>query len=225
MIPWTLLGSAAFPGDGGELRLYQRGGDFSLRLDGRELMMSRVHGSEEALGELAAARLRARKGPSVLIGGLGMGYTLAALLRGLGPGAAVLVAELVPTVVEWNHGPLAHLAGHPLRDARVRVRAADVAAVLLEAHGAYDAILLDVDNGPEGSSRRASQWLYGADGLRAARAALRPAGVLAVWSPSTERPFPKRLRAAGFRVEEHRVRTRSGSGGAPHVVWIAEREG
>ena len=210
---------------GGELRLYERGGEFSLRLDGRELMASRAYGSEEALGELAAARLRARKEPSVLIGGLGLGYTLAALLRGVGPRAAILVAELVPAVVEWNRGPLAHLAGHPLRDARVRVATADVADVLRDARGAFDAVLLDVDNGPGAATRPGSARLYDAEGLAAARDALRPGGVLGIWAASGERGFPKQLRAAGFRVEETRARARGGRRGGAHVIWIAEREG
>jgi spermidine synthase len=213
------------PGGGGELRLYERGGEFSLRLDGRELMASRAHGSEDALGELAAARLRARNEPSVLIGGLGLGYTLAAVLRGLGPRAGVLVAELVPAVVEWNRGPLAHLAGHPLRDARVRVATADVAALIRDARGAFDAVLLDVDNGPGAATRPGGARLYDAEGLAAARDALRPGGVLGIWAASEERRFTKRLRAAGFGVELARAGAWGGRRGAAHVVWLAEREG
>jgi spermidine synthase len=213
------------PGGGGELRLYERGGEFSLRLDGRELMASRAHGSEDALGELAAARLRARKEPSVLIGGLGLGYTLAAVLRGLGPRAAVLVAELVPAVVEWNRGPLAHLAGHPLRDARVRVATADVAEVIRDARGAFDAVLLDVDNGPGAAVRPGTASLYGPAGLAAAHGALRPGGLLGIWAASEERRFTKRLRAAGFHVELARAGAWRGRRGGAHVVWLAEREG
>lgn len=211
-------------GGGTELRLYERDGEFSLRLDGRELMASRAHGSEDALGDLAASRTRGRKEPSVLIGGLGLGYTLAAVLRGLGPRATVVVAELVPAVVEWNRGPLAHLAGHPLRDPRVRVVTADVADVIRDAHAAFDAVLLDVDNGPGAAARPGSAPLYGPDALAAARAALRPGGVLGVWAASPDRRFPKRLRAAGFRVEETRAGARGGRRGGSHVVWIAERE-
>jgi spermidine synthase len=218
--PWSLVATAPLPG-GGELRLLERAGDFSLRAGRRELMSSRVHASEEALGELAAARL-ARPDARVLLGGLGMGYTLAALLRRLGPQASVLVAELVPAVIEWNRGALAHLAGRPLGDARVSVRSADVAEVIREARAAFDAVLLDVDNGPEGP-RRGRGWIYGAEGLRAACAALREGGVLAVWSAGPDRAFARRLRDAGLRVEEHRVRARSGGRGASHVVWIAAR--
>ena len=185
-------------------------------------MTSRSHASEEALGALAAAALRGCAAPRVLLGGLGMGYTLAAALRALGPRAQVVVAELVPAVVEWNRGPLAPLAGHPLADARVRVRAGDVAAVLREERDAWDAVALDVDNGPEAATARANAWLYGPEGLSAAHEALRSGGVLAVWSASADRAFRRRVSAAGFEVEEVRVPGRGGRR-ARHVVWIARR--
>jgi spermidine synthase len=222
MIPWELLGCAQVPGGGEELRLYRRGGEFSIRVNGRELMNSRAHGSEDALAELACARIADRPCPRVLIGGLGMGYTTAAALRRLGTGAKVVVAELVPAVVEWNRGPLADLAGHPLQDARVTVREADVAQIIKAERRAYDAILLDVDNGPEGLILKGNDWLYSPNGLNATYAALARAGVLAIWSAGPDQAFTKRLRRAGFEVNEVRVRARSGGGGR-HTIWLAVR--
>jgi spermidine synthase len=224
MIPWKLLDSARVPGGGPELRLYQRGEELSIRIVGRgELMNSRVHGSEDALAELTCARLAGRAHSRVLIGGLGMGFTLAAALRQLGPDAEVVVAELVPAVVEWNRGPLAGAAGHPLEDRRVTVRVADVAQILSKEAQAYDAILLDVDNGPEGLTRRDNDWLYSLNGLGAAFAALRPGGVLAVWSAGPDRDFSERLRRIGFEAEEVRVRARANRKGARHIIWLAAR--
>lgn len=223
MIAWKRLASASIPGSSGELLLLERDGEFVIRADGRELMASRAHASEAALGALAVAPLRGREGPRVLVGGLGMGYTLAAALRELGPRAELLVAELVPAVVEWNRGVLAPLAGNPLRDPRVRVREGDVAEPLREARSAWDAIILDVDNGPRALTRPGNDWLYGARGLAAAHEALRPGGVLATWASGAEPGYPKRLRAAGFRVEESRVPSGRRGRGARRVVWIATR--
>jgi spermidine synthase len=224
MIPWKLLDSAQVPGGGPELRLYQRGEELSIRLVGLgELMNSRVHGSEEALADLTCAQLAGRASPRVLIGGLGMGFTLAAALRHLASDAEVVVAELVPAVVEWNRGPLAGVAGHPLEDRRVTVRVGDVAQILNAEVRAYDAVLLDVDNGPEGLTRRDNDWLYGLSGLSAAYAALRPGGVLAVWSAGPDRDFSERLRRAGFEAEELRVRSRANRKGARHIIWLARR--
>ena len=211
------------PGNSKELRLYRRGREFSIRVNGCELMNSRAHGSEDALAELACARIADRPRPRVLIGGLGMGYTLASALRQLGAGARVVMAELVPEVVEWNHGPLADLAGHPLQDTRVTVREVDVARILQAEHQAYDAILLDVDNGPDGLSLQSNNWLYSPAGLDAAFAALKPEGVLAVWSASPDRSFTRRLRQAGFAVDEVPVRARGQRGGGWHTIWIAVR--
>ncbi len=225
MIPWKLLDRAPVPEAGGELSLYQRGEEFSIRIAGRgELMNSRVHGSEEALALLACARLVGRQRPRLLIGGLGMGFTLAAALRALGPDAEVVMAELVPAVVAWNRGALGAQAGNPLRDARVTVRETDVARVLRAERNAFDAILLDVDNGPEGLTRDANDWLYGHGGLAAAFAALRADGLLAVWSAGGDRDFTDRLRRAGFEAEELRVRARK-SKGARHTIWLARRDG
>lgn len=221
MNPWILLDSAAVPGNGGELRLHQRGDEFSIRIVGRgELMNSRVHGSEEALAEHTCARLVDTAEPRILIGGLGMGFTLAAALRHVGKQARVVVAELVPAVVTWNKGPLGAPAGHPLQDPRVTVSNTDVARLLMAEQRRFDAILLDVDNGPEGLTRRENDWLYSIDGLTEAYTALRPRGVLAVWSAGPDKSFLQRLRKAGFDVDELRVRTR-GSKGARHTLWFA----
>lgn len=224
MNPWELLESASAPKGGGELRLYQRGNEFSIRVDGVELMNSRVYSSEDAMARLACERVADRPNPRVLVGGLGMGFTLAAALSDLGPQAEVIVSELVPEVVQWNLGPLGDLANHPLRDPRVTVREIDVATVLGAERCAYDAILLDVDNGPTGITRSGNDWLYGQAGLLATSKALRPGGVLAVWSASPDRAFARRLRAAGFAAEEIAVRARGYTRGARHTIWIAQPE-
>lgn len=223
MTPWILLDSAAVPGSGGELRLYQRREEFSIRIVGRgELMNSRVHGSEDALAEHTCARLVGRQKPRLLIGGLGMGFTLAAALRHIGDQAQLVVAELVPAVVAWNRGPLGVHSGHPLLDPRVNVREGDIARMLETGQQAYDAILLDVDNGPEGLTRGENDWLYSINGLSAAYTALRPQGVLAVWSAGPDQNFLQRLRKVGFEVDEMRVRGH-GSKGVRHIIWFARR--
>jgi spermidine synthase len=225
VIPWEFIDSAQVPGTGGELCLYRRGDEFSIRLENCELMNSRVHGSEDALAELACARIAHRTCPRVLIGGLGMGYTLASALRLLGNDARVVVAELVPAVVEWNRGPLAHLAAYPLEDERVSIREIDVARMLKDKHRAYDAILLDVDNGPDGLTRQENDWLYTRSGLDACVGALRVGGVLAVWSAGPDRAFTKRVRQAGFKVEEVQVHARGSRRGGRHTIWIAVHGG
>lgn len=223
MIPWVLLDSADVPGNDGELQLYQRGDEFSIKITGRgELMNSRVHGSEEALAAMTCARLAADSQQRMLIGGLGMGFTLAAALQHLGAQAQVVVAELVPAVVAWNRGPLGEHAGHPLQDPRVTVREGDVSRILKAEHKAFDAILLDVDNGPEGLTRKKNNWLYSIEGLNAAYEALCPQGVLAVWSAGPAKDFLHRLRKVGFKVDEVRVRAH-GNKGARHVIWFAQR--
>lgn len=222
--PWTLLDTASIPGEPGQLRLFQRGREFSINLGVRgELMNSRAHGSEQALAELGCAPIAARPRARVLVGGLGMGYTLAAALGRLSADAEVEVVELLPAVVTWNRGPLGELAGHPLSDPRTRVVEADVGKVLRGADQVYDAILLDVDNGPEGLTRDDNDWLYGSDGLGAAFQALRPGGVYALWSAGPERGFSTRLRKVGFNAREHRVRAHQGRNSPKHTIWLARR--
>ncbi len=228
MIPWVHLATAAVPDGGGELRLKRRGAEFSIMSGTIELMNSRLSGSEEALATLVAQRLAGRKAPSVLIGGLGMGFTLRAALAAFGADARITVAELVPEVVDWARGPMADLSAGCLDDPRVTVAIADVAALIRPETSRgpapqWDAILLDVDNGPEGLTRRVNDRLYDHAGLAAARAALTPGGVLAVWSQGPDRAFSKRLRDAGFAVEEVIVRAHRGKKGARHVIWLAAR--
>ncbi|MEE7455501.1 spermidine synthase [Methylorubrum populi] len=222
MIPWEHLDTAPIPGEAGTLRLMRRGREFSIQLDRNELMNSRLSGSEEALARLSAERIAGEPAPRVLVGGYGMGFTLRAALACLPATAQVTVAEIVPAVLAWARGPMAELTGGSLDDPRVTIREADVAAVIRERPGAWDAILLDVDNGPDGLTRAANDRLYDAAGLGAARAALRPRGVLAVWSAHPDTAFTRRLGQAGFAVEEVATRAR-GKRGARHVIWLAGR--
>lgn len=223
MTPWVLLDSAQAPGNGAVLNLYQRGDEFSIKIAGRgELMNSRVHGSEDALAELTCARLVKHENSRLLIGGLGMGFTLAAALRYIDENAQVVVAELVPSVVEWNKGLLGEHAGRPLRDPRVTVYKEDVARLIKTEKSTFDAILLDVDNGPEGLTHERNDWLYSEDGLIAAYTALRPLGILAVWSAGPARDFLQRLHKVGFDVDEVCVRAH-GKKGARHIIWFARR--
>jgi len=215
VIPWQTLGRARAP-DGGELVLYQRGGEFVIRVEGRELMSSRAHGSEEEM----ARRACTTDARDVLIGGLGLGYTVRAALDCLSADAHVVVAEIVPAVVEWNRGPLAHLAGRPLDDPRVSVEVADVGRVL-RAGRRFDAILLDVDNGPVALTRKGNHALYGATGLTCAKSALRRGGVLAVWSAHRDDAFVSRLRKAGFAPEAVDVPARGVAGGPMHTIFLA----
>ena len=224
MIPLEHLDTAQVPG-GAELRLMRRGGDFMITLDRNELMNSRMSGSEEALATMTAERLAGRKGQHWLVGGYGMGFTLRAALAVLGPDARLTVAELVPKIVEWARGPMAGLTGGCLDDPRVTLVQADVALQIAAGRNAYDAILLDVDNGPDGLVRAGNDRLYTREGLAAARAALTPGGVLAVWSAGKDPVFAGRLRKAGFAVEEVQVRARSNGKGAKHTIWFAVRPG
>ena len=224
MIPWKHLDTARVPG-GGELRLLRRGNEFSIKLDKNELMNNRLIGSEEALATFACDRIKDRARPRVLIGGLGMGFTLRAALKVLRPEARVIVAEIVPAVIAWASGPMASLYGDCLTDPRVDVHEADVGDLIRAKPAAYDAILLDVDNGPEGLSRRANDSLYSAAGLRATHAALSKGGVLAVWSSSPNAQFTERLRKGGFDAKEMKVRAVRAGKGSRHVIWIATRNG
>ncbi|WP_303900931.1 hypothetical protein [Thiohalomonas denitrificans] len=225
MTPWELLDTAPVTGERGELRLYRRREEYSILVSGGggELMNSRLHGSEDALAERACSQVADRARPRVLVGGLGMGFTLAAALKQLPPGAEVTVAELVPAVVQWNRELLGALAGHPLEDPRTVVHGGDVGVVLKREKSAFDAILLDVDNGPEGLTRRKNDWLYSFKGLEAAFDALRSAGVLAIWSAGPDGAFADRLRQVGFDVEETIARAHGPKKGARHTIWLATR--
>ena len=211
------------PGGREELRLMRRGAEFSIRLGQNELMNSRLGGSEEALAAIACERIRDRSEPRMLIGGLGMGFTLRAALAALGPAARIVVAELVPAVLVWARGPMADIFGESLTDPRVTVREADVSHLIRSDGPLFDAILLDVDNGPEGLTRETNDRLYSSGCTRAAHQALRPRGILAVWSSGPSLKFTERLRRAGFVVEEIKVRANRSGGGARHIVWIATR--
>jgi spermidine synthase len=223
MIPWLQIDTASVPGADVELRLMQRGAEFSMMLGPSELMNSRLSGSEEALATLACKRIEAVKRPQLLIGGLGMGFTLRAALAVLGADARIVVAELVPAVIAWARGPMAGLFGDSLDDPRASIRSADVVEVIQSQPSAFDAILLDVDNGPEALIRKANDALYHPKGLKAIRRALRPGGVLAVWSSGPNGSFSRRLRDAGFDVNEVGVRATTKRSGAHHVIWFATK--
>lgn len=220
MIPLDHLASAQVPG-GAELRLMRRGADFMIQLDRNELMNSRMSGSEEALATMTAERLGARGSQHWLIGGYGMGFTLRAALKVLGADARVTVAELVPEILDWARGPMAELTGTCLDDRRVELIEADVAFPIAKGRASYDAILLDVDNGPDGLVRDANGRLYSREGLQAAKAALKPGGVLAIWSAAPDERFRGYLRKSGFAVDEVVVRARSNGKGPRHVIWFA----
>ena len=222
MKPFELLGQTLSP-DGTVLKLIRRGDEYIILADGAILMSSRMHGSEEALATFACHRVRTLEQPSVLIGGLGMGFTLRATLDLLSPDATVVVAELVPAVVEWNRGTLGSLAGHPLKDKRVRVETGDVAVTLTSYLGQFDAVLLDVDNGPTAFTASNNAGLYDNRGIAAARAALKMEGVLAVWAAREDRRFQQRLRHGGFDVQMHRVRGRLKEGGPRHIIFLSDK--
>lgn len=223
MIPWVELDSAEAPGGRERLRLKQRGTEFSIMLGANELMNSRLSGSEEALATLTQERLAGAARPSILIGGLGMGFTLRAALAAFPKDARIEVVELVPSVVRWARGPMANLHAGSLDDPRVTIVESDVAKIIGKANAAYDAILLDVDNGPEGLTVEANDALYAHRGLAAARVALRPGGILAVWSQGPDARFAARLRQSGFEVEEMRVRASRTRRGARHIIWLAKK--
>jgi spermidine synthase len=223
MIPWSQIDTSGVPGADVELRLMRRGSEFSMMLGQNELMSSRLSGSEEALATLACRRIAAVKRPHLLIGGLGMGFTLRAALAVLGTGARITVAELVPAVIAWARGPLKEIFGESLGDSRADIQAADVIDVIKTHAKAFDAILLDVDNGPEGLVRKANDALYDPKGLKAIHRALRRGGVLAVWSSGPNSSFSKRLRDAGFGVDEVAVRATTKRSGARHVIWFATK--
>lgn len=221
MRPWEKLATARAP-EGSELRLFRRGDEFSIRLaGGNELMNSRLGGSEEALATLALERLAGRAAPRVLIGGLGMGFTLRAAQAVAPADAQFVVAEIVPDLIGWASQHMAGVLGDSLSDPRVDVRVGDVGAMIREARGTYDAILLDVDNGPDGLTRADNDSLYGASGLQAARHALMPGGVLAVWSAAPDRGFGRLLSSCGYNSETHVVRAGRSGRGSRHTIWVA----
>jgi len=219
--PFELLAQTSSP-DGTILKLVRRGDEYLIVAADAVLMSSRVHGSEDALAALACQRARTLERPSVLIGGLGMGFTLRATLDLVPPRATVVVAELLPAIVEWNHGPLGPLAGYPLEDQRVQVEIADVAALLRSRSGQFDAVLLDVDNGPAAFTVANNAALYDIRGIAAAHAALKAQGVLAVWAAKDDQNFAQRLRAARFKVQVHRPRSRLASG-ARHTIFLTHK--
>ena len=220
MIPRELVDVAEVPG-GPPLRLVRHGSDFIIMLDRNELMSTRMSGSEKALGVMTCERLRHPGSARLLIGGYGMGFTLRAVLQAVGPGAHITVAELVPGIIEWARGPMAAMTQDCLEDPRVEIRIEDVARLIEAGRSSYDAILLDVDNGPDGLTRPANDGLYSARGLANARAALRPGGVLAIWSAGADAAFTRRLKQAGFAVDEVRVRARENGKGPTHTIWFA----
>jgi spermidine synthase len=220
--PLELIGQTLTP-NGIDMKLTRRANEYIILANGKSLMSSRMHGSEEALATLACRRAQRLKQPCVLVGGLGMGFTLRATLDFLPPDAIVEVAELVPAVVDWNRGPLGPLAGHPLKDRRVRVHVGDVAVTLGAGPGRFDAVLLDVDNGPAAFTSSDNARLYDDRGLAAARAALNIGGVLAVWSARDDRKFEQRLRYGGFTVEVERVRARLKKGGPRHTIFLGHK--
>jgi spermidine synthase len=222
MKPRMLIATAQIPG-GDELRLFQRGDDFMIVLDRNELMNSRMSGSEEALAVMTCERLRNNASPHILIGGYGMGFTLRAALAMLGPRARITVAELVPEIIDWARDPMHELAAGCLDDPRVDVVLDDVATLIAAGTNRYDAILLDVDNGPDGLSRVANDKIYMMAGLARAKAALTPGGILAIWSAAPDAPFSRRLKDSGFVVEEVVVRARSNGKGPRHVIWFATK--
>lgn len=219
-----LLDRAPIPGGQGELLLYQRNEEYTIEVAGvqGELMTTAHHASEDALAELALQRVGRRSKMRVLVGGLGMGFTLAAVLRNMGGKGRVVVAELVPQVVEWNRDHVGSRAGKPLDDPRTHVHVGDVLDLVRAADGTYDAILLDTDNGPEGLTQRANDRLYSGRGLLTAFRALKPGGVLAVWSTHGNAAFTKRLQRTGFIVHEQQVFAH-GTKGTRHHLWFAQR--
>ncbi|MBM4310342.1 MAG: hypothetical protein FJ119_05285 [Deltaproteobacteria bacterium] len=223
MIPRKILGTAQTPDGTGELQLSRRGDDFFISYNGKELMNSRMHGSEDLLAEFACRPVACRQQARVLVGGLGLGYTLAAALAVVRKDAAIVVAELVPAVVQWNRSLCGHLAGHPLEDSRVIVEEHDVCAVVKRARSNFDAVMLDVDNSPDSMTQASNDWLYGNKGLAVIYRALRPQGMLTVWSAAPDSTFSNRLRRAGFAVEEKTVSARGCGRGGLHTIWVARR--
>lgn len=227
MKPWELIDSAPVPGSDSVMRLMRRGDELVIRVDDRELMSTRIHGSEDALADLACDHLESHLGGKpaarILIGGLGIGFTLAAALRRLGPKAEIVVAELVPAIIHWNRSILGEAAGYPVEDPRTVIHQGDVAELMRNPSSPWDAILLDVDNGPASLTRSSNDWLYGWHGLTAAYEALRPGGILGVWSAKPDDAFTNRVERAGFSGKPIQVRARGKKGGWRHTIWICTK--
>ena len=223
MRPWELLDTSAVQGLAKDLKLYRRGDEYSIKTGYSELMNSRMHSSEDVLAELGCKHIRSKQGAKVLVGGLGMGFTLAETLKHVSPSAEVIVAELVPAVVAWNQTHLAHLANQPLDDKRVSIYQGDVGKLIRSEAEQFDAILLDVDNGPEGLTREENGALYSPNGLKAAIRALKPKGVLGVWSAFPEPRFTKRMKQAGLQTQEVPCRA-FGKKGSKHMIWLGTKK-
>jgi len=221
VIPWEEIDRAEVPGHEGEVTLLKRDTEFSIRTAGTELMNSRLHGSEGALAELTYSRIKRKFGVRILIGGLGMGYTLAAALEQSEPDTLITVSELIPAVVRWNREHLGHLTGMPLDDPRVSVEEEDVVETIRKRKSVWDAILLDVDNGPDGLTRKANDRLYYRSGLKTSFSALRPGGFLAVWSSGADEAFTRRLKQGGFQTETLTVPARKSGKGGRRTIWLA----
>jgi spermidine synthase len=224
MIPWTHLDTVQIPNNGGELKLSQRGDEFSIKLSGKrgELMNSRVFNSEKVLSQLGCAHIKPHHDAHILVGGLGMGYTLSAALKAVNADSVVTVAELIPEVVKWNEGPLGHCAGKPLQDPRTKVHIGDVKELLTSRQPRFDAILLDVDNGPKGLTHSDNDWIYSEDGLKDIYDTLNPNGMLAIWSAGPDYLFSVRLKNIGFRVDTRDVQARPGKG-SKHTIFLAKK--
>lgn len=224
MIPTILLGTAKIPNDGGELVLSERDNEFSIQLKGvhGDLMSSRMYSSELALAELGCAHIQEVENTKVLVGGMGMGFTLSAALKATSASSEVLVAELVPEIIEWNKGPLGECAGRPLEDSRARVYLGDVAELFMTRKANYDAILLDVDNGPEAFTHDDNSELYSIESLLAIRDTLNPNGMLAVWSAWHDPRFTKKLKKVGFKASFKTVRAHKGKG-SKHTIYLAQK--
>lgn len=223
MIAWETMGRAGIPGQKEDIILQKRGAEFSIRIAGTELMNSRVHGSEDELARLTCQRIGNKPGLNILIGGLGMGFTLAAALEHTGAGARITVSELIPAVIQWNREFLGHLAKNPLDDPRVDVKPEDVAKTIRDRTSFWDAVLLDVDNGPEALTHKGNCQLYNRSGLKASFAALRPGGILSIWSAGDDEDFTLRLKQCGFLTEKKTVRARNSQKGGRHVLWLAQK--
>lgn len=226
MTSWTQLDTANIPNNGGELTLSQRDDEFSIRIKGKrgELMNSRVFNSEKVLSQLGCAHIKPHLDAHVLVGGLGMGYTLSAALKAVNEHSKVTVAELIPEVIKWNNGPLGHCAGNPLQDPRTLVHSGDVKELLSTRQPTFDAILLDVDNGPKGLTHKDNNWIYSEDGLKDIFDTLQPNGMLAIWSAGPDYLFTVRLKKIGFRVDTRTALAKAGRKKSDeHTIFLARK--